>query len=123
MDRVRASLDNKRATSFRPRAEIPLKAVQANPDPSLPTAAAARHAHADGYCKNAPRSPGAHARKPQAETLKIKTRPDVGKPHLIRAYPYPHGDAFHVGHNFKLLYEFRNEPQEQNATKEKNEPQ
>ena len=39
------------------------------------------------------------------------------KAHLMDAYPCPYRTAFHVGHNFKLLYEFRNELEQQKATR------
>ena len=85
------------------RAEIQTKAIKANPDPSLPTAAAACNAHADGYCSKCSKIAWGSREKAEKEALKIKAWSDFKKPHLIHAYTCPHGNAFHVGHNFKLL--------------------
>ena len=76
-----------------------------------PTVAGARIALASGYCKKCSKIAWASREKAEREVQRIKAKPNARKPHLIDAYPCPYGNAFHVGHNFKLLYEFRNEPE------------
>ena len=83
-------------------AQIHAETAKANPDPSLSTAAA-RKAHAVGYCSKCSKIAWSSRERAHEEALKIKAWPNVYKPHLLHAYRCPHGNAFHVGHNFKLL--------------------
>ena len=86
-----------------------------------PTAAGARITPASGYCQKCSKIAWNSREKAEKEVQRIKARPDARKPHLIDAYPCPYGNAFHVGHNFKLLYEFRNQPEGRSAVQEEKE--